>query len=100
MQFSCFCNTIVISILPEAKSRENRIPAVDLAITVSSIYRLVILCECKKSIPVLRKWLRSNITEHLRSIIYPAIAIPVEYQKCVVFIPGCPPDSQSLSIAK
>jgi hypothetical protein len=77
----------MIGILPETKRREDGISAIYLTISISTICRLIKLCESKEPVSSfsrrrIRLW--GEITKQLGAIIYGPITIAIQREPGVI----------------
>ena len=87
MQFRGFGNAVVVGILPETQLREDVIMLIDYSISITPVPRLVIFGQREKTVArntSRRCRLRREVAEHLRAVIYRAIAVAVAHQPGIV----------------
>lgn len=87
MKFVWLRNSIVISILPETKRGKDTISLVYLTISITSIYRLVVLGKSKEAVSCLTKRrfrLWGEITKQFSAIIYKPITIAIKRKPGII----------------
>lgn len=78
-----FRDAIVVGIDPKKKSGIDRVAAVDNAVSIAAIFRLVEFRQGKKAIGIGRCRLGSEVAKQLRAIVDSAVAVPVQSKEGV-----------------
>src|SRR6516165_10702280 len=78
-----FRDAVVVGVDPQTKLGVDRVAAVDDAVSVTAIFRLVEYRQRQKAIGFVGRGLGSDVSKQLGAIVDPAVAIPVQSKEGV-----------------